>query len=914
MSFADEWKRRLHMLFHRSQFRRDLDEEMRLHIELRREQQIASGLDPDDARSAAHRRFGNTTRMQEKSIMAWGWGGIETFLQDAAYGFRSMLRTPAVTLVALISLALGIGANTAIYSFVDAVMLRSLPVKDPQQLVKLGDDDWDGITDSFACAELYSYPFYRRLQRENSVFSSTAALFSMTNDVHGFIDNRSESELIHVQMVSGTYFQMLGVGAQLGRVLDENDDSDQTSDHGGDHPVVVISDAFWKRNLGADPSVLNHTLHLGNTVLRIVGVAPPEFFGTTVGQSPDAWAPLSMTNSIPPGWKGRTDNFSESLWILARLKPGISVAQATANVNVLFPEILRSFPDAKLSQVNLNNLAHAHVPLESMARGLSHLRRRYSEPLQVLMTIVALVLLIACANIANLLLARSSARARELALRQALGAGRMRILRQLLTESLLLALVGGALGIGLAAFANRLLLRMIWEGDDVVHLNVALDLHLLAFTCAVTVATALLFGTLPALRATRLDLTNSLKSGRGSSATGGRSPLAKALVVGQVALSLVLLMAACLFLRSLNNLSRVDLGFSKQNVLRLNIDPLPLNFKDNDPRQAAFYHQIEERVSALPGVQAASFSAFTFLEGSWNTKIIVPGMPINRKADVMHNIIGNAYFRVMGIPLVAGRTFGPQDTATSQRVAIISEHVAHVLFPAGSPIGRTYSIGDPDDGDVPEQVLVVGIAKDVKVNGVEDRNPYIDYLPYSQTPWGFGNFEVRYTGDFGAVAREVQQVIHAIHRDVPISNVTTLDAQVAKSFSNQTIVAELSAFFGVVAVFLSCIGLYGLMSYLVSRRTGEIGIRMALGADRSEVGWHVMREIGLWIFCGIVLGIPVTLGGGRLVQKLLYGLSGTDSLSLGAAVGVLMCAGLLAGYLPARRASRINPVVALRDE
>lgn len=782
-------------------------------------------------------------------------------------------------------------------------------MKDPQQFVKLGDDDWRGISDEFACTQLYSYPFYRRFQRENSVFSSTAALFSMTDDVHGFVDNRNDSELITVQMVSGTYYQTLGVGAQLGRVLDEADDTD-----GSDHAVVVISDSFWKRKLGADPSVLDHTLRLGTTVFRVVGVAPSEFFGTTVGESPDAWAPLSMMESIPPGWKGRKDNFSDSLWIFGRLKPGVTAEEATANANVLFPEILHSFPDAKLTQTNISSLAHAHVALESMGRGLSNLRHTYSEPLLILMAIVALVLLIACANIANLLLARSTARARELAIRQALGAGRWRILRQLFTESLLLALSGGALGIGLAPLANRLLLRMISHGDEIVPLDVALNLHLLAFTCAITVATALLFGTLPAIRATRLDVTSNLKNGRGSSLIGRRSPLAKALVVSQVALSLALLMGACLFLRTLNNLNRADLGFNKQNVLRLNIDSSALNFKDHDPRQQVLYQQIEERVSALPGVKAASFSAFTFREGAWYTRIEVPGMPINRKAQVMHDSIGNAYFQVMGIPLVAGRGFGPQDTATSQRVAIISEHMAHVLFPAGSPIGRTYSIGDPDVTEKPQQVQVVGIAKDVKVHGINTSDPYIDYLPYSQSPWGFGNFEVRYTGEFGVIALEVQQAIHAISRNLPISDVTTLDAQVAQSFSNQTLVAELSAFFGIVAVFLSCIGLYGLMSYLVSRRTGEIGIRMALGADRSRVGWHVMREIGLWILAGIALGIPVTLAGGRLVQKMLYGLSGMDSFSLLAAVGILICAGLVAGYVPARRASRVDPAIALRDE
>lgn len=909
MSRAGEFRRRLRMLFHRGRFQRDLEEEMRLHVELRSEQQIASGLAPEAARQAAHRRFGNTTRLREQSHMAWGWNWLETFLQDAGYGLRSMLRTPVVTAVALISLALGIGANTAIFSFLDAVMLRSLPVRDPHQLVKLGVEDWLGITDSFACTELYSYPFYRELQRKNSVFSDTAALFSLTNHVHGFVDDRAGSELINVQAVSGTYFQTLGVGAQIGRVLSEADDSSE-----GDHPVVVISHGFWKRNLGGDPSVLGHRVKLGQTVFDIVGVAAPEFFGTTVGESPDAWAPLSMTKSIPPGWGGYHENFTESLYILGRLKPGVSAEQAAANVNVLFPQILLSFPDAKLTQENMARLARARVQLEPMERGLSDLRGTYSEPLQVLMAIVALVLLIACANIANLLLARSTARARELAVRQALGAGRARIIRQLLTESLLLALAGGGLGIGFAVVANRLLLRLISHGSATIPLDVSLNLRLLGFTVVVTVCTAMLFGTLPALRATRLQLTDGLKSGRGASARGARTPLAKVLVASQVALSLVLVMGASLFLRTLINLNRVDTGFNKDRVLRLDIDSTVTGYKGDDPRLKALYKEIEERVSAIPGVEAASFSAFMFHEGSWNTMITVPGMPVDRNVNVKHNIIGDGYFKVMQIPLVAGRAFGPQDTATSQPVAIISEHMARTLFPAGSPIGRTYSIGSPDTADQPLEKQVIGVVKDVKFYDVQEPAAYIDYLPYTQREWGFGDFAVRYSGDFSAISNGAQQAIHAIDRRLPITHVIALDEEVARSFTNQKIIAELSAFFGAVALFLSCIGLYGVMSYLVGSRTGEIGVRMALGAGRSQVGWQVMREIAVLIFAGIAIGVPVTLGASRLVRDLLYGLGGTDPVSLAAAVMVLCVAVMMAGYLPARRASRIDPMVALRCE
>jgi predicted permease len=909
MSFGGELRRRVHMLLHRGRFQQDLEEEMRLHVELRKEQRIRSGLSPEEAGRAANCRFGNVTRTKERSYMAWGWNWLETFLQDAGYGVRSMLRTPAITLVALISLALGIGANTAIFSFIDAVMLRSLPVRDPKQLVKLGDRDASGITDSFAATQLYSYPFYRQFQQKNAVFSDTAAYYSMTNHPHGFVDGRQDPELINVQTVSGTYFQTLGVEPQFGRLLNENDDSSE-----GDHPVVVISNGFWKRRFASDPSILGHKVRLGSTVFEIVGVTPPEFFGTQVGDSPDAFAPLSMSAVIPPGWGGYKDNFKESLHIIGRLKPGVSVEQATANVNILFRQILLSFPDAKLNQEKLSRLNKSHVTLKSMERGLSYLRRAYSEPLQVLMVIVALVLLIACANIANLLLARSTARARELAVRQALGAARTRIMRQLLTESLLLAFAGGALGIGFAAAANRVLLAMLPHGQSTIPLDVSLNLRLLGFTFVVTVCTAVLFGTLPSLRATRLQLTQSLKSGSGAAPGAARSPLGRILVASQVALSLVLMVGACLFLRTLINLSRAGMGFNKENVLRMDIDYTLTGYKDEDPRLKLLYNQIEVRVNALPGVEAASFSEFTFNEGSWNSMIFVPGMPIDRNVNVPHNIIGDAYFKTMQIPLIAGRAFGPQDTATSQRVAIISESLAKKYFPAGSPIGRTYSIGSPDAGDNATQVQVVGIVRDVKFDDIQEPPAYIDYLPYSQRGWGFGDFEVLYKGDFNAISAEVQQAIHSIDRRLPITNAMTMDELVARSYANQAIIAKLSAFFGLVAVFLSCIGLYGLMSYLVGRRTGEIGVRMALGADRSQVGWQVMREIAALVLAGIAVGLPATLASQRLVGDMLYGVKGTDPLSIAGAVFLLSSAALVAGYIPARRASRINPLSALRYE
>jgi predicted permease len=906
--FFDEALRRLKMLFQGSKFQNDLDEEIQLHLELRQQKHLEAGLSSTAARRAAHRSFGNKTSIKETSYKTWGWSWLEGFLQDLHYGVRSMFRSPGLVLVALLSLALGIGANTAIFSFLDAVMLRSLPVKDPAHLVLLGEGDEWGITDRLGSTSLYSYPFYRQLQQKNAVFSDVAAIFSLRSKVHGTIDGRDETELMYAQLVSGTYFPTLGVQPVMGRALTDDDDNSE-----GDHPVAMISYAWWKRGFASDPAVLNRKIKLGTTTYDIVGVAPPEFFGTKVGEAPDIWVPMSMMKSMPFDWSGYKDNFFQSMHIMGRLKPGVSPEQATANVNVLYQQIVRAFPDADLSPRNAANLSKAHVVLTSMATGLSSLRHEFSEPLKILMGVTALVLLIACANIANLLLARSTARARELAVRQALGARRIRIVRQLLTESLLLAFAGGLLGVGLAAFADRLLLRMISGGAEMIPLDVSTNTRSLFFTFAVTVATAVVFGIVPALRGTRVELTDALKDGRGPSSGTSRSPLGKALIVAQVSISLVLMVGAILFVRSLVNLNNVDTGFKREGVLLLQIDSAVTGLKSSDPRMIAMFQQIEERVSSLPGVKAASFASFLFNQGSWNTGIRVAGMNADEHVNVKHNVIGDGYFATMQIPLLAGRTFSPQDTSTSRHVAIVSERMVKDLFPAGvNPIGHHYYTGYDPKPDT--DVEVIGVVKDVKFGSLQEKPQYIDYIPNPQHPWGYGNLAVRYEGNFNTVSNAVQQAVHSVDHTLPISGVTTLDEQVARSITNQRLVAQLSAFFGILAVFLSCIGIYGLMSYMVGRRTNEIGIRIAIGASQANVRWLVMREIVLLVATGIAIGVPITLAGSRIVANLLYGLRGSDTASLLASVVALMLVSSMAGYLPARRAAQVDPMVALRYE
>jgi predicted permease len=910
MEWLGELWRRIGMLLDRKQFRADLDDEMQLHLDLRRKQQAEQGMSENDARYAAKRKFGNAAALKEESTAAWGWRWLESLGQDALYGVRAMLRSPWITAVALLSLGLGIGATTAIFTLMDAVMLRSLPVQDPGRLVLVGLGEDDGISDEFGETDMYAYPIYRKFQKENQVFSSVAAVLSMTNDVHGFVADQTEQEPIQVQLVSGTYFETLGVPALIGRILTDDDDNSQ-----GNHPVAVVSYAWWTKSLSRDPAVLGKTLRIGSTVFTIVGVTPPEFFGTKVGQAPDVWIPMSMIEAVPPHWKAYNDKLAEASYLFGRLKPGMTLEQASANVNVWYQQTFRAmldqFQHGQTREKNETVLRTLHVPLTPMATGLSEVRREFSKPLQILMAVVALVLLIACANIANLLLARGTARARELAVRQALGAGRMRIVRQLLTESLVLALAGGAIGVAVAMFGSKLLLKMVSSGGDPWALDVSMNTTLLLFALAVTVATAVLFGTVPALRATRLQLTDSLKDGRGASAIATKGVLARGLIVSQIALSLVLLVGAGLFLRSLVNLNHVDTGFNRENVLLLKLDESSAGYMDKDPRLPQMHREIEERVSALPGVKAASYSMFTFHEGSWNGPVFVQGFDNNKEDDVRHNIIGNGYFQTMGIPLIAGRSFGPQDTATSQKVAVVSERMARTKFPNGNAIGQHYSTEDQAHaGDIE----VIGIVKDVKFNNLDEKPKTLDYLPYTQYPGYLSDFEVRYQGDTAAVSDEVRKTIHSIDRNLPIVSVMTLDERIASTVRDERLVAQLCTFFGLLSVFLSSIGIYGLMSYLVSRRTNEIGIRMALGAESRHVRWLVMREIISLIAIGVAIGVPATLAGSRLVKSMVFGLSTLDWASLGSAMGLLLAVTLLAGYLPARRASRLNPVVALRYE
>jgi predicted permease len=877
--------RRLRYFFNRKQQERDLADEMHLHRDL--------------VAQTPNRSFGNVTQLHESSRAVWVWPLLDTFAQDTRYALRTLRANPGFAATAVLSLALGIGANTAIFSILNAVMLRSLPVEDPQRLMQL---DSPGSGDNF------TNPIWEQLRDHQQAFSGTLAFSGDRFDLAA----GGESHFAEGLWVSGDFFHVLGVPAMRGRVFTAADDV-----HGGGHagPVAVISHGFWKYHFASDPDIVGKTIRLNRHPFTIIGVTPPWFKGLDVDTPYDVAIPIGCE---PILHTDRSALAARGWWwlrILGRLTPGETPQQAEAKMKALAPEVDRATLPTNWDADGQKQYLQRTFALRPAATGFSNTGSRYRTALFTLMAVVGLVLLIACANIANLLLARAAARQREISIRMAIGAARRRVMRQLMSESLLLSALGGLGGSLFAVWGSRLLMRFLSKTGSELQLDTAPDLRVLAFTMGVAVLTGLLFGLAPALRATSVSPNNVLKEhARGM--VGGRFGLGRALVTGQVALSLMLLVGAGLFLGTLRNLLSTDLGFSRHNVLLVQAAMM----QSNVPRaqRPRVYGEIVERFRAIPGVSSASSSVVTPISGStWNEIVNPEGYLSKGKFDtlVYFNRVSPGYFATMRMPLLIGRDFSEHDDAGAPKVMLIGESTARRFFGKSSPIGRAVrmeSVGQPGKQDVYQ---VIGVVKDIKYEEVNEDLLLSGFVACSQDtePWSEVTFEIRTERPVEAFIPAVRAAVGEVNRGISLE-FRNFETQVNESLLQPRMVALLSAFFGGLALLLAMIGLYGVTAYGVARRQAEIGIRMALGAQPGSVIWLVLREVAAMLAIGTLLGLGASLAAGRLVASLLYGVKPYDAAPLAIAAVVLGIATGMAAYLPAHRAARLDPMAALREE
>lgn len=815
-------------------------------------------------------------------------------LNDLRQAVRSLSRARGFTSVAVLTLALGIGATTAIFSLFDAVLLKSLPVKDPQHLFTLNAGQ---------------YPMFQAVRKETDIFSDVLATVPVEGLEVSMDGGTSEKAL--VSLVSASYFATLGVPAALGRVFDGADERPP-----GEPAIAVVSDGYWRQRLARDAAVVGRRIRVGGTPLTIVGVAPRGFFGEEVGASPALWVPLTMWGQVVPGRNLLQSPAAAWLRTIGRLKPGLTPSQAESRLTPMMRRQLETIFGPQISPDVRGEIASFAATLVPADKGASTLRHRFSRPLELLMAAVVMVLLISCANVANLSLARAAARRRDIDLQMALGMGRTRLIRQLLTESMVLAALGGATGLGLAWAGREGLLRVFSADGTRLPVATQTDLRLLMFVTAVSIATALIFGAVPAWRSVRASLVTSLASRRASldRRVVRVSPM---LVVAQVAVSLVLLTGAGLFLRTLTNLRHVDLGFVPERLVILNVNPRAAGYSAADARGVT--HRILERLRAVPGVATASFAENGVLFGrDSSTNLIRPegfveagqGFP-----RAQWDVVGPQYFVTMGIDLVAGRDLSDRDDESSPRVAAINEAMAQRFFPGANPIGRRLLWGDGKQTDFE----VIAVVRDVKQSGPRDQPHLRFYLPYAQLSrtrpsWDLASvqFLIRTAGEGAATQRTLERAIAMEDPRLSPDGISIGPDLVERALVQERMVAALSVVCGLLGAALACVGLYGLISYHVVQRTSEIGIRMALGAQRSQVLRAMLRRAIGWTAGGILLGIPIALVASRAAESLLFGLSATDTSTLAGAAVLMLVFGLVAAYIPAHRAARIDPLAALR--
>jgi len=895
----------------------EIVEEVAQHLEDSYQELVVGGSTEDEARRMALEELRDEDLLArglrrveqdvpQEPIVPGGEGGnnfLASIWQDIRYGLRLLRRNPGFTAVAVITLGLGIGANTAIFSLIDAVLLKTLPVAHPEELVLLRWESPHGATDFFP------YPMFDQLRDSSRVFNGMFAFYNL-----GFataVDGKPG--MAAGQLVSGSYFSVLGVQAAAGRTFTSEEDRVP----GGD-PVAVISYRYWKRQFGLDPAAVGKSITLNGLPFIIIGVTPPRFDGVTVGDARDIWIPIMMQAQVMDGRPLLNDPKGWFFEIMARRKPIVSLDQARASLNVDYQQIARQETGTRISPQVERELASQKIALLPSSKGLADLSERFAEPLLILMVLVGLVLLVACANVASLLLARASARQKEIAVRAALGAGRVRLVRQFLTEGLLLAAFGGLVGLLFAHYGDDLLLALPLNSGRPLIITLRPDGTTLIFTACVALLSAVIFGSAPAWKEARFDLNATLKADtRSAAAEGGnqrsRWGLRKLVVVSEVALSLVLLAGAGMLVRSLLKLRDVNPGFNQEGVLLVWVDPTLVGYRGN--QLVNVYKQVADTIATLPGVRSSSLSALPpMTHRPWRTGVFVQGhVPgANEDTTALWNLIGPNFFRTLQIPLRQGRDFVPQDDSTAPKVAIINEAMARFYFGTDSAIGKRLSFVSPGGGEIE----IVGVVGDTKYGSLREATLHMLYLPYPQAPAGSLAFdmtlEIRSAASSDSLVGAVRQAIRGVKGDLPILAFTTLAEEVNNSLAQELMVAELSSFFGLLALVLASVGLYGVMSYTVGRRSGEIGLRMALGARRSQVLWMVLRESLELVAVGVLLGVPLAFAFSSLISSELYGITKGDPLTICAAMALQASIAAFASYIPARRATKVDPMVALR--
>ena len=894
--------------FHRTRWDEERRRELETYLAIETDDNISRGMTPRDARDAAHRKLGNVTLVREEIYQMNTIALIDSVWRDLKYGARLLRLSPGFAVVAILSLALGVGANTAIFQLLDAVRLRTLPVKDPQQLVEVRIANTpNGRTGAFLGRRpMMTNPLWEQLRDHQQAFSGAFAWGSNAFN----LTTGGEARYAQGLWVSGEFFNALGVPAWIGRTLTPDDDR-----RGCAAPPAVIGYGFWQREYGGSPSAIGRTLQLDGHAFDVVGVTPASFFGVEVGRAFDVAVPLCAE---PLSRGARTALDTPDTWFLSvfgRLKGDWTPEKATAHLASLSEPMFKATVPARYGADDAKSYLNFKLGAFEAGNGVSTLRRNYESPLWLLLATTGLVLLIACANLANLMLARATVREREVAVRLAIGASRGRIVRQMLAESLLLAAIGAACGAAIAVWLSRFLVAFLRTESNRIFVALSLDWRVFGFATALAALTCLLFGLLPAIRATRSSPGAAMKAGsRGSTDTRERFGMRRTLVVAQVALSLVLVVGALLFVRSLRNLMTLDPGFEQDGIVIASLD---LRRTGTATEQlASTFDEITARLAALPGVQAAAQAFIVPVSGSgWNNNIIVDGK--KQKEHPNFNAVSADYFKTMGTPVLLGRAFDDRvDHAQAKKVAIVNESFVKKFFSDRNPIGQAFQIEEPPGAPRP-LYEIVGVVKDTKYTDLREPFGPIGYFPPAQgdpkemSP--FTQVVLRSNAPLTTVTSEVAAAVRQVNPSI-VLQFDTMRQQVTESLLRERLMATLSGFFGGLAALIATIGLYGVMSYTVARRRNEIGIRMALGADRGEVVRMVMREAGLLLGAGVVVGLVAAVVAARTASALLFGLSPGDPTTLLMAAAGLGMIALMASYLPAMRAARLEPTEALREE